>query len=759
MSSYELILGAVHLIVGMLNLFLGLVIFREAPRQRLHQMAGLLLFSAALGAILGSSSFLFVLLRSTAGAVRTDFVRSFAYLWEFFFPALLLLSALFPREMPILRRRPGIEVLIFLPHGFHFLLVLGASYLGADLGLDALESPAGFLAPFVSILQVFLSLLVKSHQMLFSLVNLAYIALSMALILRALRGTANPTVRRQLQTIFGGLGTCVVLYSAAYPIPDLIGFGLPVLVSSSMLVAALAVGTGAIALAIVRYNFLDLHRLVRRSILYATTTAIIVGLYLALVRYLGHAALRSAGLETEILDPVFLVLALLLFQPLLERMESFLEALLVGAGTDPRQIVARVSQILASSSDPQSMAGGVLEVLVEGLELNGAAFLRTREGDPPFAILAARNMPPATLQALCRALPRDAERWQEDRPLTRRDLENGGGEAGDQTGPTLMFPVQTADDLLGVLVLGRAATRRRLKREEIVLLRTLSGYISLTLRNLELLRASVEKALLEEQLSLARRIQQSILPGRFPATDDLEVWGLQIPSLQVGGDYFDVVPLEGDRYAVAIADVAGKGVPAALLMSMVAAGLRTLVQSRIDVASTLVGLNQLLCQATSPEQFVTFFLGIVDVRAMRLDYGNAGHNYPLYIPESGRPGFLEESGLVLGVSPRAAYAAGEMPLQRGDGLLLYTDGVTEARAPSGEMFGEERLLGLLDGQLECRQAREAVETIRDRVLSFSGRESLADDLTLLFLRCGGRNAGRRAPSAPRVDVSGRAQAS
>ncbi|MBU1700495.1 MAG: SpoIIE family protein phosphatase [Candidatus Eisenbacteria bacterium] len=736
MSSYELILGAVNLVVGVLNLLLGMVIFREAPRQRLNQVAALLLSSAALGALLGSSSFLLLLLQSAGTPSQIDFVRNFAYLWEFFFPALLLMSVLFPQELPILRRYPSLEIMILVPHAFHFLIILGSSYLGPDLGLDALLTVSGFFNPLLSVFQVFLSLLVKSHQKLFSLVNLAYMAASLGFILRSLKRATNPTIRRQLQTIFGGLGSCVVLYSVAYPIPDLMGYNLKPIISSSVLVAALVMGTGSIALAVVQYKFLDLHSLVRRSILYALVTAVTVGVYLAVIRYLGQAALRLAGVDTQILDPAFLVLALLIFQPLLQRVESFLDALLIGARTDHRQILALASQQLVSSPERPMKAERMVALLIEGLGLQGAALIQKDPDGDGFKLMASDLLDPEALKWLQGRLPVDLIDWHENRPLTRRDFDDWGVRQWQGVQPSLVFPIPSGSELLGALILARKVTRQRLNREEVVLVRTLVGYLALAIKNAELLRTSVDKAHWEEQLALARRIQQSILPSAFPQGNGLEMWGVQIPSLHVGGDYFDVLPLPRDRYALAIADVSGKGVPAALLMSMVAAGIRTLTQTDATAGPILTSLNHLLCQSTSSDQFVTCFLAIVDARQRRLTYASAGHNYPILISVSGATSFLKEGGVVLGVVPGVAYQEEEIHLQKGDNLLLYTDGLTEAESPEGEMYGEARLLSHLKTALSGRNAREAVGSIQNHVMAFSGAGTLSDDLTILLLKIG-----------------------
>ncbi|MBD3161582.1 MAG: SpoIIE family protein phosphatase, partial [Candidatus Eisenbacteria bacterium] len=269
--------------------------------------------------------------------------------------------------------------------------------------------------------------------------------------------------------------------------------------------------------------------------------------------------------------------------------------------------------------------------------------------------------------------------------------------------------------------------------EEIALVATLMNQVGVAWKNNLLYRETLGKAVLEEELALARKIQQAFLPSRFPADLPFEVHGLNLPSKYVGGDYFDFFPLPDGTYALAIADVSGKGVPAALLASMLQASLRTLLREGVSPGRIFERVNRLVCESTAPDQFITALVGRLDPRRWTLTYCNAGHNYPFHHRSGREVSLLAVSDLLLGIDEGMTYQEHTLRLEAGDALLLYTDGVTEARDPGGDEFGEERLGSLLVG-LAHRSAEEGIREIREEVLRFTASTDLYDDMTLLLLR-------------------------
>jgi sigma-B regulation protein RsbU (phosphoserine phosphatase) len=249
------------------------------------------------------------------------------------------------------------------------------------------------------------------------------------------------------------------------------------------------------------------------------------------------------------------------------------------------------------------------------------------------------------------------------------------------------------------------------------------------------LRASRrELARKEAELSFALQVQQALFPQRFPVHKGLEFCAVCVPARGVSGDYYDVISLPDGRLAFAIADVSGKGISAAILMSAVHAVLRMLASSGRAPDFLLADLNRHLLQVSGESRFTTLFYAEWDPAACRLRYINAGHLPPLLI--GGRERLrLVASGPPLGVLEDVTHVVGEVELSPGDLLALYSDGVTEAGVTNGSEFGEERLASLLIANAS-RPLNEIQHTVVGAVRDWSGDE-LEDDLTLVLVRATG----------------------
>jgi CHASE2 domain-containing sensor protein len=243
-----------------------------------------------------------------------------------------------------------------------------------------------------------------------------------------------------------------------------------------------------------------------------------------------------------------------------------------------------------------------------------------------------------------------------------------------------------------------------------------------------------ERRAVEQELAVARRVQQDLLPKQPLTAGDLEVSGTNLPCYAVGGDYFDYYPLADGRIALAIGDVAGKGVPAALLMSKLQATLRGETSHEVTVPEVPERANRLLMESMEgSSKFVTFFYGALEPGTQRLRYSNAGHNPPYLLRADGTLEQLETGGLLLGIFPHARYDEGVVDLRPGDVIVLFTDGVTEAEDRHKAQFGEERLIELLR-EAHGGDARAIGDRICQEVLKFSKGLQMADDLTVVVVK-------------------------
>jgi serine phosphatase RsbU (regulator of sigma subunit) len=241
---------------------------------------------------------------------------------------------------------------------------------------------------------------------------------------------------------------------------------------------------------------------------------------------------------------------------------------------------------------------------------------------------------------------------------------------------------------------------------------------------------------IEEELAkvrLAARIQRDLLPKAAPAIPGYDVAGSTIPAQTVGGDYFDFVPLDDHRLALCVGDVSGKGLPASLLMANLQAAVRSQVLARASVSECMRRTNTLLYRSTDPGRFVTAFYAVLDHWKEELCFSNAGHNPPFLFRAQGGEEKLEAGGLVLGIVEETEFAESSCRLARGDRLVIYSDGVTEAMNARNEEFGEAGLAAVVR-RCGARSAADVLNAIVTAVTDFSGDRPQTDDITLIVLQ-------------------------
>ena len=238
---------------------------------------------------------------------------------------------------------------------------------------------------------------------------------------------------------------------------------------------------------------------------------------------------------------------------------------------------------------------------------------------------------------------------------------------------------------------------------------------------------------IEKDLKQATEIQKRLLPGAAPRFGDFDIAGANIPCYEVGGDYYDFIPIDSDRLAVVIADVSGKGISAALLMASLRAALMAEIQPGFDIAALAGRINDFVHRSTDSRSFITFFLGVLDRRTGELLYVNAGHNPPFVVRGSGVLENLGTSGFALGMFPGVAFEPGTVRLEEGDTAVLFTDGIPEARNGDGRDYTEERLRGqILVGR--GLSASDLCRKVLEDVHAFAAAGQPCDDITIVVAK-------------------------
>ncbi|HET8865233.1 MAG TPA: SpoIIE family protein phosphatase [Gracilimonas sp.] len=299
----------------------------------------------------------------------------------------------------------------------------------------------------------------------------------------------------------------------------------------------------------------------------------------------------------------------------------------------------------------------------------------------------------------------------------------------------LVIALRFQNEKIGVVGVGAPANNEPYGQEQVNFLQSLGNLALLTIQKTLLLEERIEKKRMEEELNLAKTIQQGLLPSPIPTIPGFDLGAKNISSRQVGGDYFDVVETPDHGHILAIADVTGKGVPASLLMANLQSMLHALAPIDISLAEATGSINNIIHDNTPADKFITFFWGKVSADGKRFDYVNAGHNNPLLFRKGEEtPKELEAGGVILGAIPTMApYESATIKLQSGDVLVLYTDGVTEAMNPEKtEEYEEARLIECLKKNLE-KTSREIMDAVIRDITQFSEGVQY-DDITLLVLK-------------------------
>lgn len=301
----------------------------------------------------------------------------------------------------------------------------------------------------------------------------------------------------------------------------------------------------------------------------------------------------------------------------------------------------------------------------------------------------------------------------------------------------LAVPLLSKSDISGVLFLGPRLERSAYSIPERKALRTAAAQLALMIENGRLTERIVEQERLRRELMLAAEVQKRLFPEHAPENANIQLAGVCMPARGVGGDYYDFLDLGNHQIGIALADVAGKGIAAALLMSVIQASLRSLAESDgTSLAEQTSKLNRLLHRSTAANSYATFFYAQVDEENRRLRYVNAGHNPPFLLRNGASEASIEElaqGGMIIGMFAQSSYSEAEVQLHSGDVLILYSDGVTEAHNPSEEEFGDDRLKNLLRRAAHL-PINEMAAHILEELKTWMADAAQYDDLTFVLMK-------------------------
>lgn len=295
------------------------------------------------------------------------------------------------------------------------------------------------------------------------------------------------------------------------------------------------------------------------------------------------------------------------------------------------------------------------------------------------------------------------------------------------------IPVFHKNELLAIVFLGGVTNseERELIENHLNFIQALTNIIMVAIENKKMAREKLEQEVYAKEMEIAKKVQQLLFPKSLPENSNFSIDAHYSPHHTVGGDYYDWLSIDEHRKIVCIADVSGKGVPAALLMSNFQASLRTLLRKTSDLKEIIHDLNHQVFESANGENFITFFIALIDLKEKKLTYVNAGHNPPFLMSSNGTIQKLEEGTLVLGALREIPFLEiGTIKIEKVQTLLLYTDGLTEAFNEKEEEFGPDRVMDILNKNISVKPSL-ILSSILKEIDTFIGKRALSDDITLL----------------------------
>lgn len=304
--------------------------------------------------------------------------------------------------------------------------------------------------------------------------------------------------------------------------------------------------------------------------------------------------------------------------------------------------------------------------------------------------------------------------------------------ARERTRSEMVAPIISNEHVIGVFDL-ESDRLDSYSPDDLAILQMLTSQVAIIIEKVRLLEEVVEKKRIEAQLEVARQVQLELLPDHDPQLENFEISAYIFPTEEVSGDYYDWVEIFDDQIGITVADAVGKGMPAALLMSFLRASLRAGVQIGYAPHIALAKVNNLLWDSVEEHQFITGIYGLLDSTNRTFVFSNAGHNPPLLIKPDGEYRYVEYGDLPLGMFKDMHYHQHFIRFDKGQVMVIYTDGITEAANEAGEEYGQERLAKRILEGIEL-PAKQLIDHIRKGVADFTERKFLDDDGTLFIVR-------------------------
>ena len=492
------------------------------------------------------------------------------------------------------------------------------------------------------------------------------------------------------------------------------------------------------AFGILKHRLMDIDVIIRKTVVYSVVTAFVVIAFFLLVAGLGAFVTSILHIEDQTVTIIATLVLALTFVPLRNRVQRFVDRRFFQRRYDATEAEKLIQQEIVDATELQPLLRKVAEYVQQVLQTRSVLILSEADDRNRFVVQGSIGVPDEALRRF--SIDRDTlARVDSIIPAGDLRLSQEDWAAMKRVNAEVVVPAKLRGELRGVMVVG-SMLAGTFDEDDRAFLERVAQQVAFGVDGLTLSDDMRE-------FEAALDIQRAMMPKTMPRDDGIEIDASWQPARIVGGDYFDVLQLGPNTLGLCIADVAGKGMPAALLMANLQAAVKASATDTMSPSEVCERVRKVVCGTLSGGRFVTFFFAMIDTQQMVMRYANAGHNPPLLVKASGELLRLDTGGPALArLMQSTAYESGQETLDAGDVLFLYTDGVTEARSASEEEFGDDRLVEVIRNAQP--NARNIVRDVVADVRAFSGGVA-HDDVTIVCARVT-RGAAENVVPFPRV---------
>ncbi|HWP82992.1 MAG TPA: SpoIIE family protein phosphatase [Bacteroidota bacterium] len=699
-------------LLGMTFLFVGYVVVMTRPQGRVQRSFGI-----------------FTLFCMLSFGLMSVSINPNQDPWWKFYP--LALSIGFSRAVA-----PAVFVLFFLTFPFRHRIAEKRWFVWTLIGLGLLVTGTLFFGLGSSLPQPVVQVM--------AMVPLLSFVTGLFIFIHSYFKHVEKEKREQLRPILISIviGISVFAYIVVLNAADpFVLFTKPFLLTPTVLIALVPAAFGY---SIFRYRLMDIDLLLKRSLIYGAVTASIAAIYIVTVYGIGSLIAYFLGTEeNRTLNIVALVIIAFAVDPLKRRFQEWVDRIFYQERYNYHAALREFSQELPRLMNLEQILHSLVNTISSVMHLEKVAVTLCDVQEGCYTISKGLDQRCCQFEEASNgllALLRNS-RAPQYVGLLATDSESIRIHEDDkqkilEAGIVLVVPMVLKDRLIGLIAVGPKRSEKVYSQEDIDLLSTVGSQAAVAIENARLHRSEIERQKIEEELALARRIQQGLLPDASPVIEGLDITGVSIPALTVGGDYFDFIQLGPKKVLVVVADVSGKGMSAALYMSKVQGMIQLAAHMYDSPQEILVHVNRRIYDGIERKSFITMILAMFDLEKREVKICRAGHNKAL-IASNGSLEYLQAEGIGLGLERGPVFESRLQEVRRslneGDLFVFYTDGLTEAMNPLHEQFGEEAVRHVVASRRSLN-AQQLQHSIITAVEEFRGPAEPHDDLTLVVAK-------------------------